>query len=457
LAGKVLIADSLASNRILVRARLEAAHYLASTAATGREALAALHKDSPDLVILASDLPDMQGTDICRQIRSDPATREVAVIMVIPDDDPGRRVAALEAGADEVYARPLDDLLLQARIRSLMRSGEMQAQLGLREGSVRELGFAERMEDFRAPGLVGVIAECPAAAQKFARTLQPLMPDRIIAMDRTRVLAENGGRANADAFVICGDPADPGAALRLLSDLRARTATRSAAVCLVLPESGSGLFATAHDLGASDLIRDTASPQEAALRIAAQLGRKRRADRFRSTVAAGLRLAVIDPLTGLFNRRYGLTHLARLVECARTGNRPFAVLLLDLDRFKSVNDGWGHAVGDLVLKEVASRLKTCLRPSDMIARIGGEEFLVVLSDAGGREAQATAERLRRIVSDRPVALVDGQALTVTLSIGLALDDPAAPSCDDLVNRADRALLASKAEGRNQVTVDRTAA
>ncbi len=166
-----------------------------------------------------------------------------------------------------------------------------------------------------------------------------------------------------------------------------------------------------------------------------------------------------DPLTGLHNRRYALPHLARIAERAQTAGRQFAVMVLDLDRFKSINDTWGHGAGDAVLIEVAERLKSNLRAVDLIARIGGEEFLIALPDTTLEAAQATAERLRRVVGDRPVPLPNGNgSIPVTLSIGLALGaDPAAGSVEDLIGLADRALLGSKADGRNQVKVGRSAA
>jgi two-component system cell cycle response regulator len=133
--------------------------------------------------------------------------------------------------------------------------------------------------------------------------------------------------------------------------------------------------------------------------------------------------------------------------------------LLDLDRFKSVNDTWGHAAGDTVLAEVARRLSTGLRPTDMVARIGGEEFLAVLPETDFRTAMAVAERLRRSVSSTPIRTADA-LVPVTLSIGLAMGGGAeagATQVDALLARADRALLAAKSDGRNQVTVHRSAA
>ena len=212
------------------------------------------------------------------------------------------------------------------------------------------------------------------------------------------------------------------------------------------------------DLGASDLLTLPLDAEETALRITLHLTRKRRADQLRRAVSTGLRLAVTDPLTGLYNRRYALAHLDRIAARAMEQGRRYAVMVLDLDRFKSVNDTFGHAAGDAVLETVAARLRENLRPSDLIARIGGEEFLVALPDATLGTARLAAERLCRVVGDTPVLLPDGRGtVTVTISVGLALGPSPSSGLDDspareALTRADAALLGAKADGRNQVTI-----
>ena len=149
-----------------------------------------------------------------------------------------------------------------------------------------------------------------------------------------------------------------------------------------------------------------------------------------------------------------------MADRAQTTGRPFAVMALDLDRFKAVNDTWGHAAGDAVLVEVAQRLRAQLRQVDLLARIGGEEFLVALPDTAPEAAQAAAERLCHAISEAPIALPEpeaqGRAVRITASIGLAPCDPLSDSApvEALISRADRALLGSKAGGRNQVSVFR---
>lgn len=215
------------------------------------------------------------------------------------------------------------------------------------------------------------------------------------------------------------------------------------------------------DLGANDLLTAPLDPQETALRITLHINRKQRADQLRRALNTGLRLAVTDPLTGLHNRRYALAHLDRIARRARDTGRRFAVMVLDLDRFKCINDTHGHAAGDTVLETVAQRLRENLRPTDLLARIGGEEFLVALPEATLGTARIAAERLCRVVGAEPISLPDGSGrVTVTVSVGLALGPELRETGDpgpelsgrDALRRADSALMAAKGEGRNQVTV-----
>ena len=173
-----------------------------------------------------------------------------------------------------------------------------------------------------------------------------------------------------------------------------------------------------------------------------------------------LRMALVDPLTGLFIRRHAAQQLPLIAARAVERGRDVAVMVVDLDRFKAVNDQHGHAAGDAVLIEVARRLRVNLREGDLLARIGGEEFLAVLPDSSIPEARLVAERLCEAIDERPIRLATGQALKVTVSIGVAvsaLEGGGALSVDRLVEQADLALLESKGAGRNQVTYRQSAA
>ena len=212
------------------------------------------------------------------------------------------------------------------------------------------------------------------------------------------------------------------------------------------------------DLGANDLVPADFDGPEMAMRIRVQLRRKREADLLRAAVDEDLRLAAIDPLTELYNRRYAMAHLAKISSrAARTGHG-FAVMVADLDLFKAINDRFGHAAGDAVLVEVARRLTDNLRGNDLIARVGGEEFLIAMPDTDLQEARIAAERLCRVMDSQPITLPTGQSVRVTLSIGVSIGggEQGVDVVASLIDQADRALYDSKSEGRNQVTVSSAA-
>ena len=172
-------------------------------------------------------------------------------------------------------------------------------------------------------------------------------------------------------------------------------------------------------------------------------------------------MAMTDPLTGLFNRRYAMPHMSRILEKSIVTGTPFAVMVLDLDHFKQINDSHGHSVGDQVLVEIAKRLKANVRNVDLLARVGGEEFLVVLPDTDIESAKIAAERLRRVTEEAPVYISKNvKPIAVTTSIGVSiggLDGPAPVAVETMVDRADQALMGAKTTGRNQVIFEHSAA
>ena len=161
-------------------------------------------------------------------------------------------------------------------------------------------------------------------------------------------------------------------------------------------------------------------------------------------------LATTDELTGQHNRRHFYAIATALVATAGRGSRDLAAVMLDIDKFKSVNDTYGHGVGDEVIREVAARVRASVRHSDVLGRYGGEEFAVVLPDHDGT-APALAERMRRAVADTPIPTAAGP-LPVTISVGLTQLDPADATLDQLLARADHALYGAKESGRNRVVV-----
>jgi two-component system cell cycle response regulator len=245
-------------------------------------------------------------------------------------------------------------------------------------------------------------------------------------------------------LVLASLPMTEGDPLRLASRLRAEAETRDLPLMLIADAEQRELVLRAFELGASDHVLRPINEEELRARVRNQVRRRRYQLRLRAEFDRSLELAVTDGLTGLRNRRYVFRHLESLL---RAGTA-CGVLMIDVDRFKPLNDYYGHAAGDAALREVAARLKEHVRASDVVARYGGEEFLVVMSGAGPEETSVIAERLRAAIGDRPIDL--GQArLPVTVSVGSALSVKNTEA-EALIAAADTAMYRAKALGRNRV-------
>jgi two-component system cell cycle response regulator len=460
--GRILIVDDIASNRIIYRSRLAAAFYEPLVAASGAECLAMAAAQQPDLILLDLHLPDLPGHEVLRRLRADPATRDILVIVLTAMTDSGVRLAAFAAGADDVIGKPATDAVLLARMRNLLRA---KAGVDFPAGESLAAGFAEPAMSFERKATVAVVAAEGDTGRRLQMELAAALGGEPLLLSRPQALAEAtvadaGPSAVPDVFILQDDGSDTTGTLRFLSELKSHQATRHSAVC-VLGRSGDGdEAAIAFDLGADDVVGAEVTAAELALRTRGLIRRKQRGDQKRARIKDSLRLAMIDPLTGLYNRRYAMPQLAAIAARASEGGRPFAVMIVDLDRFKLVNDQHGHGAGDQVLVEVSRRLTANLRAEDLLARIGGEEFLVALPDAGMPLARSVAERLCRSIEERPIRLSSGLGLTVTVSIGVAVSDGAGArlgSPEAVIEAADLALLDSKGSGRNQVTFRLSAA
>lgn len=458
MVGRILVVDDVATNRIVMKVKLAAARYDVVAASGGAEAFEIARGGGIDLVIMDMMMPGLDGAEACRMMRADPVTASLPVILVTAIDDREARIAGLSAGADDFLTKPVDEIALLARVRSLLRSREEEREYEARGGALLELagnGFGEgaqagftaapSVRDGRIALLGGPDAEWFASQRDL---LKPLFREAVTVIDRDAALALDPVDA-PDLILIEADTGGQSEGLRLMSELRSRQATRHTAFLVLLPAGDSERAATALDLGASDVSYHPLAVDELAMRIRTQLARKRRADRMRDTLDTGLKLAVIDPLTGLHNRRYGLHHLERVAtRCAAQGIRA-GVILMDVDHFKTVNDTHGHPAGDRVLARIARVLSESLRGEDLVCRIGGEEFLAVLPDAGPSQVRSVAERLRRTIAETRIRLSDGQELGVTMSLGVAMLAEEGSGAD-ILDRVDRALYAAKHDGRNRV-------
>jgi two-component system cell cycle response regulator len=241
--------------------------------------------------------------------------------------------------------------------------------------------------------------------------------------------------------------------LRLCSSIRSFEETRLTPLLAVVRQGDTRKLVRALDIGVNDYLTRPVDKNELAARVTTQLRRKHYVDQLRSSFQASLEMAVTDQLTGLYNRRYLASHLTAMFDRAYWTGRPLAVMILDIDHFKRINDSHGHDVGDKVIQEFAERMSRSVRGIDLACRYGGEEFLIAMPDTDASFAAVVAERLRHeIASAKFVVNGARDELDVTTSIGIASTEngPEDDTAQKLIKRADEALYEAKQAGRNKV-------
>lgn len=457
MTGRILIVDTVPTNRIVLKVKMLAAQFSVDACGSRKDAELAIAHKKPDLILINLSDPTEDRHGFCRELKENPDTAAIAIISVGVIDTARARFAALDAGADDVLPRPINDALLLARMRSLLRVRHARHELMLRDGTSRALGFEEARRNFDATARIALLSRHAISGNTLASQLDSGLAVPVTRLETDTVLASSVAPV-PDLFVIDGTQDNDGgrAVFRLISDLRSRAETRLSTLFVILPRNEPDIAAMVLDLGADDAVSHDISDGEMVLRARALVRQKLLHDKLRDTVRDGLHAAVTDPLTGLYNRRYVEPHLSRMAEQARVSQREFAVMMLDIDHFKSINDRNGHAAGDKVLIEIANRLRENLRAIDLVARIGGEEFMVAMPNTNNEQGHIAADRLRKLISARPFSLgPDKPQLNVTMSVGVAvggLERLNRVQIDSMCNLADEALYAAKSAGRDKVAM-----
>ncbi len=454
MTARVLVVDDIPANVKLLEARLSAEYFDVVTAASGQEALAICERAECDVVLLDVMMPDMDGFEVCRRLKSSPATHHIPVVMVTALDQPSDRVRGLESGADDFLTKPVSDVALIARVRSLSRLKMMTDELRMRAVTSRDIGIEnperEAIAEAGRHGRILVIDDRPALAE---RLVSLLSTDHEVDLQTNPAEALfRAAEGNYDLMIVSLS-FENFDGLRLCSQARSLDRTRYVPILAIAEPEGNARLVRALEIGVNDYISRPVDKNELMARARTQIRKKRYTERLRDNVQMSIEMAITDALTGLYNRRYMETHIGTLVEQAAARGKPLTVLVLDIDYFKSINDTHGHDAGDDVLREFAIRIRKSIRGIDLACRYGGEEFVVVMPETDMGVATVVAERLRRRIASEPFPIQQRSRLVeVTISIGLAAlgsDDTAAT----VLKRADQALYRAKRDGRNRVVPD----
>ncbi|MEE9210072.1 MAG: PleD family two-component system response regulator [Kiloniellales bacterium] len=453
MTARILVVDDIPANVRLLEAKLKAEYFEVLTASDGPAALEAAQAQAPDLILLDVMMPGMDGFEVARRLKADPKTRHIPIVMITALTDTSDRVRGLEAGADDFLSKPVNDVALFARVRSLARLKVMIDELRVRHATTGQLEIADEgpldAEDDAANGHILLVESVDLLAEKLAARLSAAGHEVQRATSSAEAL-ERSREQGLDLLMVSLHLAGEDG-LRLCSRFRSQDQTRHVPILLILDEDELEQLAKGLELGVTDYLIRPIDHNELLARTRTQIRRRRYHDKLREMLDKSVSLAYTDALTGVYNRRYMNAHLDRKIMEISDTQKPLSVVIFDIDHFKQVNDNYGHAGGDEVLRTLAERVGSSIRDFDLLARYGGEEFVVIMPSTPADVAAMVAERLRQRLEAQAFE-VSGhdQPLPITASLGVATTTDPMETADNLLARADAALYAAKRGGRNRV-------
>jgi two-component system, cell cycle response regulator len=452
MTARVLVVDDIEANVKLLEARLVAEYFDVVTAMSGEEAIAICQRGEADIVLLDVMMPGMDGFETCRRLKQDTRTHHLPIIMVTALDQPSDRVRGLEAGADDFLTKPVGEIALISRVKSLVRLKSVIDELKMRMAAGEDAGINSSVTDIlKQPARDGRILVVDTRQSSCDRIQAALGNVHQVDTETDPQNAVFKAAEGGYELAIVSLSLDGFDGLRLCSQLRSLERTRHMPILVLAdPEDNSRLLRSL-DLGVNDYVVRPIDKNELFARVRTQIRRQRYTEQLRDSFHHSVELAITDPLTQLHNRRYMENHLGLLVAKAQRKGGNLSLLIIDIDYFKAINDSYGHDAGDEVLRNFSERLRKNVRGMDLVCRYGGEEFVVVLPDTGLPLALAIGERLRtRVAGDAFPIRGGNKTLNVTVSVGIATLTSPEDTPESLIKRADRALYSAKRDGRNRV-------
>ncbi|MFT6072260.1 MAG: two-component system cell cycle response regulator [Alphaproteobacteria bacterium] len=448
MTGRVLVVDDILPNIKLLEHKLTSEYYEVATATSGFEALSKVKEVAPDIILLDIMMPGMDGYEVCRRLKADPDTAHIPVVMVTALDQPENKIMGLEAGADDFVTKPIDDVALMARVKNLTRLKMMTDELRMRNNTGAHFGIVEEVNNVPIEGNVLIIETVPLIADKIVKNL----PKGCIAtIESNPNLVIDQLQKQNYSLVIVSLNIKGFDGLRICSMIRASENFRKLSIIATGDSDNNTVFLKALEMGVNDFISRPIDYNELFLRVSSQIKRFYYAEQLRKHVENSVEYAITDPLTNMHNRRFLNMHLEKLCAKSIEERKALSVAIFDIDHFKSINDTYGHDVGDKVLVQFADIVKDSIRNFDLAVRLGGEEFLSVMPETDLAYAAAICERIRGKIHDKQFIISPEKSIHVTCSIGVStLTDNETEQ--NLINRADAALYRAKQTGRDRVVI-----
>jgi two-component system cell cycle response regulator len=456
MTARVLVVDDVSFNVKLLETKLMNEYYDVLVAVNGIEAIEKTRSENPDIILMDVMMPCMDGFEATKIIKTDPNLSHIPVIMVTALDTVEDRVHGLEVGADDFLTKPINDKALFARLKSLVRIKMMTDELRLRDKTGKSLGFmddpAARLTAEVENAKVILIDDDIAQVRKITEKLSS-KGISVTAVSQMDKILEEAKTGEYQLIIISNQIMDIDS-LRVCSQMRSIESLRHTPILIMVGDSDLDYLTKAFEIGVNDYITTPLDSSELFARVRTQIRRYSYQAALRESYLSSVSMSVTDGLTSLYNRRYFDKHLANLLDDSITMNKSLALIIIDADHFKSVNDQYGHPAGDAVLQTIAKCLLSGVRSTDFCARYGGEEFAIILPQTDADSAKAVGERIRQLIEDTEFTIpVEPGKIRRTASIGISNMTPD-DTLGSMIARADKCLYMAKTGGRNRVVTDK---
>ncbi len=459
--GRVLVFDPIVTNRIMLKAQLSIDFFDVTLAADVSELRKYVRLGKPDVILVSYQADRAADFETVKWLKSTDATAYIPVVFLQVSEDASVWDQSHDMMVEDVLNYGAAKWLMTARLNLLIRAKERIDALLAQHRTIADMGFAEQSLTFPPAPSRRTRVDVSLATGSFDDVFIARL-NSVLGRDFPNLRMHSGGgptrnQNGADLYII--DPSSVGSdvAFAKMIELRRREGGRTPSVVFVTPQQQQTLTQRALEFSASDFVDPNASVTELASRIRRILWHYDMSHHAEEAISKHLQSALRDPLTGLYNRRYAEQHLGRLIGDQSEPKSTVTAMVIDLDRFKSINDTFGHLTGDSVIRQAAQRLKNNLRSADLVARLGGEEFLVVLKNASDTRVRDIAERLRSEIAKRAFLTECGQSIHVSASIGVSATKTTWASSKEIIDCADVALYRAKDAGRDRVNFSEKAA
>jgi two-component system, cell cycle response regulator len=452
---RLLIVDDEPLNIKLLKARLPAEKYETLSASNGQQAIQIANKDLPDLILLDIMMPDLDGFTVCRMLKQNPNTTEIPIILVTALEGLEDKIKGLETGADEFLTKPVNTIELLSRINSLLRLKQVRERLVLRSQSEKTFnhfaGQLDKMDEYPIPSKILLVED----DEKDRHIFRSFFRDLDYELEWVKTGEEGLDLLTRKSFdLILLDVLLPGLdGFEICRRLKNAQQTRDLQIILItcLPDLENKIKGI--ELGADDYLIKPVNRQELQARMKVLLAKKQCMDVLRRDYESALNSAVNDSLTTLYNQAYFKKFFNQELKRATRQNYSVALIILDIDNFKQMNDSSGHMAGDHILATLGAIIKKSVREIDLSARYGGDEFVLVLPYADQEETFQVINRLRQAIEVSSFTQGNEtlpEHLTVSMGIAFFPDQGSTP--EEVIRNADLALYQAKREGKNRYYV-----